>query len=309
MYKTDIRHSAARTSRLIDTLDRALNIGYQWEQESFHSVGLPCPGFPPEWSDRIRDLRISPEGRVCQLLKFAEQNPYAPSSLRNWVRRFRCQTLELRATFVIQLLNRHQKHEAWHYYWDASILLPKTAANRLPRPQWPIGRLLNSQVTLGHELALNPNMNLSFLNSWLGEARASDRPEIIDFRETKFGYAPLLYSLALSSSFFLLPAVVDLLLKSGADPNLTDFQGNTPLHWAARNPSEHHQRCVRSLVAHGANPLLRNLSGFSPSDWANRWRSSESEAYLHSYQSSCLTNASLQSINPANNATKTNLRL
>ena len=57
------------------------------------------------------------------------------------------------------------------------------------------------------------------------------------------------------------------LIEAGADPNVVDTGGVSPLHRAVRC------RCtgaVRALLAHGADPGLRNKSGSTPVDLASQ---------------------------------------
>ena len=56
-------------------------------------------------------------------------------------------------------------------------------------------------------------------------------------------------------------AVVQLLIKTGADPNAEDMSGVAPLHRAVRTRSA---SAVRALLENGADPRLRNKSGSSP---------------------------------------------
>ena len=56
-------------------------------------------------------------------------------------------------------------------------------------------------------------------------------------------------------------SLLSFLLTSGADPNLCDNDGQTPLHDAALKSNT---ACVDSLVAHGADVNVSNISGDSP---------------------------------------------
>ena len=60
-------------------------------------------------------------------------------------------------------------------------------------------------------------------------------------------------------------AMVDLLLKHGADPNLPTANDLTPLHRAAIRG---HASIARRLLASGADPARRDSFGRTPLDWA-----------------------------------------
>ncbi|MCJ1386589.1 hypothetical protein MMC17_009715 [Xylographa soralifera] len=56
-------------------------------------------------------------------------------------------------------------------------------------------------------------------------------------------------------------SLLAFLLTSGADPNLRDHDGQTPLHDAALKSNT---ACINSLIAHGADVNVINISGDSP---------------------------------------------
>ncbi|WP_217126415.1 ankyrin repeat domain-containing protein [Hydrogenophilus thiooxidans] len=69
------------------------------------------------------------------------------------------------------------------------------------------------------------------------------------------GWNPLIYAAMQGHS-----AVVDLLLKAGANPNRASENGMTPLMWAARNG---HAAVVARLLAHGADTEAVSDRGYT----------------------------------------------
>ncbi|HTE17764.1 MAG TPA: ankyrin repeat domain-containing protein [Armatimonadota bacterium] len=84
--------------------------------------------------------------------------------------------------------------------------------------------------------------------------RSSDGMPILCF--------PLLYDNSLP--------MVALFLERGANPNLQDNEGFTPLHEAISEPE-----VVRLLLHHGADPSLANNKGVTPVQWA--WENCDHE--------------------------------
>ena len=70
------------------------------------------------------------------------------------------------------------------------------------------------------------------------------------------GMSPLLWACQLRA-----PLIVKLLLSAGADPNLPDDEGETPLHVAA---FEGTMETVHLLLQHGANPDAATEDGKTP---------------------------------------------
>ena len=60
-------------------------------------------------------------------------------------------------------------------------------------------------------------------------------------------------------------ALAEKFLNNGADPNVTDIHGNTPL-WTAIFNSKNETGVVRLLLQHGANPEIVNKHGKSPKE-------------------------------------------
>jgi len=63
--------------------------------------------------------------------------------------------------------------------------------------------------------------------------------------------------------------IARLLLDHQANPNLGDFDGNTPLIYATMFE---HTAMAKLLLANDANPLAKNKKGFSAVDYAERQR-------------------------------------
>jgi ankyrin repeat protein len=63
--------------------------------------------------------------------------------------------------------------------------------------------------------------------------------------------------------------VVSILLKGGADANAPDYEGYTPLHFAAKGG---HYEAAEALYRAGGDPLRTNDFIFTPLDFAQRYR-------------------------------------
>jgi len=62
--------------------------------------------------------------------------------------------------------------------------------------------------------------------------------------------------------------VVKLLIETGCDPNIRDFDHNTPLHCASASENGSLEIIAYLLEETQANPNIRNKFGLSPSDIA-----------------------------------------
>ena len=58
--------------------------------------------------------------------------------------------------------------------------------------------------------------------------------------------------------------LIKLLVSQGANINAPDFQGQTPLHYAAAIPQEISLEPLKYLIAKGANPMAKNAYGQTP---------------------------------------------
>ncbi|KAJ7542520.1 hypothetical protein O6H91_10G109700 [Diphasiastrum complanatum] len=59
--------------------------------------------------------------------------------------------------------------------------------------------------------------------------------------------------------------IVQYLISAGADVNISNSEGNTPLHWAALNG---HVQVVQELISRGANVSALNSHERTPLDEA-----------------------------------------
>ena len=75
------------------------------------------------------------------------------------------------------------------------------------------------------------------------------------------GRTPLMYSVLESFN------MIDILLMNGADPDIGDFEGRTPLTLAVID-SGVDEGIVAALLAHGANVNIQDKTGFTPLMWA-----------------------------------------
>jgi len=64
------------------------------------------------------------------------------------------------------------------------------------------------------------------------------------------------------------PAVLKAMLKRGANVNVKDSTGDTPLHWAAR---EQNVASVKMLLAGGADPSAKDTEGRAPGYWCQTY--------------------------------------
>lgn len=79
---------------------------------------------------------------------------------------------------------------------------------------------------------------------------------------------------------------VDLLLRHGANPNLKDDAGLTPLHWAVVRGN---RVCIRRLIEKGADIMAKDGEDRTPSDMAielkslGAWKRALEEGGMNEY--------------------------
>lgn len=81
--------------------------------------------------------------------------------------------------------------------------------------------------------------------------------------KVKFGWTPLIAAIYQDNT-----NVIQYLIESGADLNLGDKNGETPLMWAMARGDEHVE-IVKELIAHGANVLATNANGATALSYAS----------------------------------------
>lgn len=64
------------------------------------------------------------------------------------------------------------------------------------------------------------------------------------------------------------PAVLEMLMRAGLDPNTPDEQGRTALHYAAMYAKGTHGWIVASLLGFKADPFVKDPEGLTPRDVA-----------------------------------------
>jgi len=82
----------------------------------------------------------------------------------------------------------------------------------------------------------------------------------------RLNWTPLLG--AVTTDFSRSPALAEILLKHGADPNARDGYGQTPLHYATGiSENSQNRKIIELLLAFKADPNVRNESGKTPLDY------------------------------------------
>lgn len=87
----------------------------------------------------------------------------------------------------------------------------------------------------------------------------------------------LLHRLAWSNYFEQL----ELILKSGIDPNTRDMNGETPLHGAIASESE---AACEILLKYGADLLIEDNEKIKPIDWITKYPNEKIQLLIEKYQ-------------------------
>jgi ankyrin repeat protein len=103
-------------------------------------------------------------------------------------------------------------------------------------------------------------------------------PELLNYQETVDKRTPL-YIAANHGSL-----IVETMLLKGANPNITNSDGNSGLHQAAPwNELE----CCKLLVQYGVKINHKNTNGYTALDLAVYLNKKECAQYLHSQKGKC----------------------
>ncbi|MDE0424141.1 MAG: ankyrin repeat domain-containing protein [Candidatus Poribacteria bacterium] len=74
---------------------------------------------------------------------------------------------------------------------------------------------------------------------------------------------------------------ISCLLENGADPNITDDQGRTPIHIIAQKGIGKNQ--IQLLMKHGGNVSIRDAEGQTPLDYAQKAKRKSAASFLTEY--------------------------
>ncbi|HZM04774.1 MAG TPA: ankyrin repeat domain-containing protein [Candidatus Saccharimonadales bacterium] len=118
----------------------------------------------------------------------------------------------------------------------------------------------NDSQTFGRPVLFEALGDTNLLHALLDAGAKVDAP---DEHASMNGYATHWTPLEAAVSQNNLSAV-EFLLKHGANPNLPDQRGDTPLHWAAQEPAA--EQVFRLLMDVKADPNVRDLEGKTPLD-------------------------------------------
>lgn len=102
-----------------------------------------------------------------------------------------------------------------------------------------------------------------------------DTNDVVNLKKTlsmmRYGYKYVNWRCKNDTSLLLLAIEKDnylsakLLIEKGADPNLQDEAGVSPLHWVARNESENNSKIFALLMnSNGLNLNLKDIEGYTP---------------------------------------------
>ncbi len=108
-------------------------------------------------------------------------------------------------------------------------------------------------------------------NQYFADATAADVREQLSSGEQAGGVekAQGLSYLSRAARYAQDKEVLEVMIEHGADPNATDNNGNSALHWASKNKQIANE-AIMVLLQHGADPSVRNKRGALPVEMAAR---------------------------------------
>ncbi len=131
--------------------------------------------------------------------------------------------------------------------------------------------------------SLNNNKKVKEIVSYSGQTIAVDNNlckfvdtnDVVNLKKTlsmmRYGYKYVNWRCKNNTSLLLLAIEKDnylsakLLIEKGADPNLQDEAGVTPLHWISRNESENSSKILSLLINNdNLNLNLKDIEGYTP---------------------------------------------
>lgn len=107
------------------------------------------------------------------------------------------------------------------------------------------------------------NNDYENVEAYMGYFKVWNEPEGLNFIVYKNGYTPLTAACEVAENL----GIVKLLIKYGADPNMPNDDGITPLEMSILNNSVTYE-LTKYLLEHGADPTIPNVEGHLPIDIA-----------------------------------------
>ncbi|WP_253303100.1 ankyrin repeat domain-containing protein [Wolbachia endosymbiont of Phyllotreta cruciferae] len=153
-------------------------------------------------------------------------------------------------------------------FWINMNLMDNTSNWSLLEKEWVI-KAHRSELTKNQEKLIQKLFHIinsrdtSTLQQFLQKTKSN--PDLKTVLDLKVGASELTLLHILPTILYSFDSctLVDCLLKAGAEPNIQDYKGKTPLHYyAATYPVE--KKYVDSLVSHGADLNIKDNNGKTP---------------------------------------------